>query len=361
MFRFAVICLLLAVSARAAGGEVEVAAKVAQAKKVLEPRLVTFKGDHSAGDFFAILAKQTGNVVGDRRAQNNPTALTLDSDKTPFWPALDRFCQLAGCSYTAYGAEAGVALIDGARRSPHVSYHGITRTALKRITIAGDLETGSTSCVLHLDVAWEPRFQPFYLGVGPVTAQFVPRGVAKELKVQAPDRGTLPVAGRSASEVEIQLPAPPRQSPAIATLEGTFKFIGPSKMLTFHFPTLKTDAALEQEEVSVRLAKVKEGLDRWLVEVQIDNPEGTPGFESFQTWLDNNRISLVKGDGKSARTLKPEPNETVFLETNRKALIQYAFPAPAQGKLSEWSLVYRTPGRIVELVVPYKFENVPLP
>jgi hypothetical protein len=345
-----------------AGGDRKTAAKIAQAQKELEPRPLTLSSQTiTAAQFLAQLERQTGNVVVDRRSSKQDQPITLEFDKMPFWQALDRFAVRAGCGYTAYANDGGVALVDVARRSTHVSYHGIVRTALKRVNVAQDFDTDTATCTVHLDVAWEPRFQPFYLGVGPATATYVPRGVAKELKVMAPGRGQLPVAGRSAVEVELHLPAPPRQSPAIASLEGSLKFIGPSKMLTFRFADIKANAALEQDEASVRLTKVKEGLDRVLIDVQIDNPEGTPVFESYQTWLDNNRISLVKGDGAKQYTWSPEPNETVLLETNRRAVLQYAFAVTkGKGKLADWTLVYRTPGRIVELAVPYRFKDVPL-
>ena len=173
----------------------------------------------------------------------------------------------------------------------------------------------------------------------------------------------MPVAGRSAAEIELLLPAPPRQSPSIASLEGSFKFLGPSKMLTFRFDKIKADAALQQEEVSVGLNKVNEGLDRWLLTVQIDNPEGTPAFESFQTWLDNNRVMLVKATGSKPQTWTPEPNETVHFANPRKAVVEYAFTLPKKEnrKLADWTLEVRTPGRIVELIVPYRFKDVPLP
>jgi hypothetical protein len=359
----AAFSLLALLTISLAGGDSNSAAKIAQAQKELEPRLLTLPPQPiTAAQFLAQLEKQTGNAVVDRRTGKHDQPLALEFDKVPFWQALDQFAARAGCGYTAYGNDGGVALVDTARRYQFVSYHGITRTAIKRRAVAQDSDTDAATCTIHLDVAWEPRFQPFYLGVGPATVNYVPRGVAKELKAQAPGRGQLSVAGRSAVEVELHLPAPPRQSPAIASLEGSIKFIGPSKMLTFRFADIKTNAVLEQQEVSVRLTKVKEGLDRLLIDVQIDNPEGTPVFETYQTWLDNNRISLVKGDGGKRHMWSPEPNETVLVETNRRAVVQYAFAVTkSKGKLADWTLVYRTPGRIVEMTVPYRFKDVPLP
>jgi len=335
-------------------------ARIAQAKKELEPRLLTLPaGQHPTADFLAALEKQTGNVVVDRRAMKSMASAPLDFNKIPFWQALDRFCAVAGCGYSAFGSEGGVALIDGGKRSPQVNYHGIARTSVKRIAVAQDFDTGLATCIIHLDVAWEPRFQPFYLGVGAVQATYAASD-GKAQRLQAPSRGQLPVAGQSASEIELQLAAPPRQAPALASLEGTLTFLGPSKMLTFRFPALKANAALEQEEVSVRVVNVKEGLDRWLIDVQIDNPEGTPSFDTYQSWLANNRIELVRGEGAKRQVWLPEPNESIA-ESARRANITYSFAAtPAKGKAADWTMVYRTPGRIVELAVPYRFKNVPL-
>jgi hypothetical protein len=360
MRRIVVLGMMALSGAGILGGADDFAAKIAQAKKELAPSFLTLKGEATVGDFLATAAKQTGNTVEDRRQTKSKQTLNLDFDKVPFWPALDRFCQLAGCAYTAYGDSGGIALIDGTRRSPHVSYHGITRTTLTRVAVMRDLASAVHTCALHLDVAWEPRFQPYYLGVGSVSAMYAAGASGKVQTVKAPARGQMPVAGRAASgEIVVHLPAPERSSPAIDLLEGTFTFLGASKMLTFRFREIKSDAALQQDEVSVRLTKVKEGIERWQIEVQIDNPEGTPVFESFQTWLDNNRILLVKTVAGKTRALTPEPFETVHLETNRKAVVEYAFKA--EGKLADWALVYYTPGRIVELTLPYSFKNVPLP
>jgi hypothetical protein len=337
--------------------------RIAQAKKRLEPRLLSLPlGKYTVAQFLSQLQTQTGNVVLDRRQTRNDAPVALELNKVAFWEALDRFSAVAGCGYTAYGSDGAVILTDAAGRSPQVSYHGITRTELKRIAVARDFESGTSTCTVQLDVAWEPRFQPFYFGAGPASATFAPGATAKELKVQAPSRGQVAVAGRSASALELHLPGPERSAPMLVSLAGRFTLLGPSKMLTFRFPKIKAQASQEQEEVAVRLTSVKEGLDRWLVEVQIDNPEGTPAFESFQTWLDNNRIWLVRGEPGKEKTWLPEPNEAVLHLEDRKAVVQYAFAAPqGRGKISDWTLVYRTPGRIVELVVPYRFEKVPLP
>jgi hypothetical protein len=332
------------------------------ALRELQPRRITLAaGVHAVADVLRELHKQTGNVVLDQRTQSAKDKVELALQQATFWDALDVLCRQAGCGFTPYG-ERGVALIDAARRQPYVSNEGIIRTTLKRRSCAVNDETGVATCSVVMDVMWEPRFEPFYLSVGAVKAIFAPDAKGNKRTSQAPARGNLSVAGRQAVEVEIQLDAPDRTSPAIGELKGSLTFLGPSKMLTFTLPELKPGAALKQEDVAVSVVKLREGPDRWIVQVRIDNPEGTPEFESFQTWLDNNRAHLVQGPPGKEIVWRPEPNEAVLLETPRQALVEYAFADPqGRGKPADWSLVVRTPGRIVELNVPFTFADVALP
>lgn len=337
-------------------------AKIQQALRELEPRRVTLPdGAHSVADVLRELAKQTGNVVIDQRKQPAKKKVDLALKQATFWEALDTLCKQAGCGFTPYG-EGGIALIDASPPRPYIHNQGIVRTAIKRRTCTVNDDTGGATCSIVMDVMWEPRFEPFYLSVGAVKATFAPDAKGKKLTSQSPPRGNVSVAGRQAVEIDIQLDAPDRSSPAVAELSGNVTFLGPSKMLTFTLPVLKTGAAQKQEEVAVSVVKLREGADRWIVQVQIDNPEGTPSFESFQTWLDNNRVQLVQGPPGKQIVWRPEPNEAVLLETPRQAVIEYAFGDPeGRGTASEWALVVRTPGRIVELTVPFAFKDVALP
>jgi hypothetical protein len=337
-------------------------AKIQQALRELEPRRVTLPdGAHSVADVLRELGKQTGNVVIDQRKQPAKDKIELALKQATFWDALDELRKQAGCGFTPY-SEGGIALVDASPPRRYVHNQGIVRTAIKRRMCTINDDTGVATCSIVMDVMWEPRFEPFYLSAGAVKATFAPDAKGKRLTSQTPPRGNMSVAGRRAVEIEVQLEAPDRSSPAIAELSGSLTFLGPSKMLTFTLPELKTGVTRKQEEVAVSVAKLREGADRWIVQVQIDNPEGTPSFESFQTWLDNNRVRLVQGPPGKQIVWRPEPNEAVLLETPRRAVIEYAFGDPeGRGQASDWALVVLTPGRIVELSVPFSFKDVALP
>jgi len=83
-----------------------------------------------------------------------------------------------------------------------------------------------------LDVAWEPRFEPFYLDVGPVEVVYAPHGQEKpEVEKNCQSRGQLPV-GPGAAEVRAASAAPLPAGAAIESLHGTLKAIGPSRCST---------------------------------------------------------------------------------------------------------------------------------
>jgi hypothetical protein len=340
----------------------DLSVKIQQARAHLTPRPLTLRADqYTVAEALEQLAKQTGNQVLDQRKEKANNRVQLSLDRATFWQVLEQLCRQAGCGFSAYG-EGGVVLVDAPLGRQSVSQQGIFRTAIKQTHLSRDEQTGLSTCAVVLDVAWEPRFQPFYLSIGAAQATFAPDAKGRALMSQTPARGQVSVAGRGALEVEIHLEAPHRSSPSIGKLAGSFVVLGPSKMLTVTLPELKAGATQMQEEIEVRVATVKESLERWIVEVEIHNPEGTPELESFQSWLHNNRVQLVQGPAQKQVVWRPEPSEAVLLETPRKALLQYAFADPAgKGKPAEWALVVHTPGRIVQITVPYTFKDVQLP
>lgn len=320
-------------------------------------------------DALAAIQEQTGMTVADMRVVKSPVALNLDFDKIPFWQGLEAIVRQADARLSVYQPDGNVALISGPYRTMPVSYDGVFRTLARRIAVLRDLETGADTCTIQLETAWEPWFKPFYLEVGPAVAGF--SNDRKVLKVNIPARGKDRLAGRSAIETELRLAAPPRSVQNIDFLKGSFKVIGPTKMLTFRFENLQPNAkgqrplVLKQEGIAVKLARIVQQPDRWSFDIIIENPPGGPVFESYQSWLDNNQIVLEKGQGKSKQVLRHSPEDEEALEnvTATRAGIRYHFSpgSGSLGKLDGWTLVYVTPGRIMETTVEYSFKGLMLP
>jgi hypothetical protein len=342
--------------------------------KNARPRQVAFKGGTiPLSEALNELRKQTGNMVADRRLAKSAPTITLARTPLSFWPALDEIAKQADARISPYQHEGAIAIVDGPYRALPVSYHGLFRTVVKRRTLTQDEDAATHTCLVQLETAWEPWFQPFYVGVGASTAGFSRDDTGKTLQVKIPGRGQLGVAGRSAVEIELRMPAPKRSAARIEQLAGTFQVVGPSKMLTFDFDSLKpikpTAKPLRQERegVSVSLTRITVQPERWSFDVVIQNPPGGPQFESYQSWLDNNRIYLEKA-GRDRQVFRPQAADEEQLEnvTATRAALRYHFTnrtrtqAPP-GKLENWRLIYRTPGRIVELTVPFAFKDLALP
>jgi len=342
-------------------------------KKVLAPRTVTLQKDNILlSEVLAQIKEQTGTVLADRRLTKNDPKLQLRIARLPFWQALEAVARSADARISPYQADGVIALVEGPYRPLPMVYSGPFRVAVKHLRLSHDLETDNHSCVTQLEVAWEPWFQPFYLETGPATVVYSADGDGKVFKAAVPTRGQLSVAGKNAVEVEVRLPAPKRSAARIDLLEGAFRVIGPSKMLTFTFPALKPIKSApirqEQEGVTVSLTRIAVKSDRWTFDVLIENPPGGPKFESYQSWLDNNQIYLQKGTGKNREVFLPNPaeEETLGNVTATQAAISYHFTPKSgsrsmPGKIGDWQLVYRTPGRIVEVPIPFAFKGLALP
>ena len=144
-------------------------------------------------------------------------------------------------------------------------------------------------------------------------------------------------------------------------------------MLDFTFDKLAAlpkgeSRMLTQHDVQVSIVKLAAGTERWSVTVKIDQqpPATDAPFESYQSWLDNNRIALVH-PGKDPFVWTPDLNDQLQESvTTKRAILQHHFHRPKDRVLppltaGTWSLRYRTPGMIVRVEAPFRLENLLLP
>src|SRR5258708_3330670 len=132
--------------------------------KELAPKLFTLQGkDLEMAKVLVALGKQTGNAVEDRRASKEGTKLKIDLKNVTFWQALDAIAKEADAKVSLYERDGKLALVDGPYLAMPVSYAGLFRVAVKRLDISHILEMDAHTCVITLEVAWEPRFQPLLM------------------------------------------------------------------------------------------------------------------------------------------------------------------------------------------------------
>ncbi|MFO0863405.1 MAG: hypothetical protein U0744_01865 [Gemmataceae bacterium] len=323
----------------------------------LKPRLFTPSlSEQKLTEVLSDLAKQTGSKLRDRRSKGDDPVITMPAQGRTFWQMAQHLSETLNCRLSIFDNE-GPALIDGvSRKQQPVSLDGIVRITLKRWNVQRDEENGIHVATATLDIAWEPRFEPFYLEVRPSRAS------SGKGTYEISGQGKESIANRHAAEVALRMPAPPRSVRQIDLLEGELRILGPSRMLEFEFADASVARSITQEGVTVAM---KPGVrNPWAFDIAIRNPPGGPEFESFQTWLDHNRIQLERMQGGKTETWRPDPNaeELVGMLTAEQASIRYVFEeAQGKGLPKQWSLRYRTPGRIVELPVRFRFADLELP
>jgi hypothetical protein len=332
------------------------------AAAALPPTKVTLKqADATLADAAAALAKVSGMTIAvepDVAKRRCPFAF----DGTPLWDALEK---------AALDADARLVVSDRGRTitfaprgaSQEVSAtSGPFRVALRGVTGRLVVEAGTTFHELQLEVHWEPRYPVYRIDTNPkiVAAKF--------------DRGSDLIAdptvardypAGSSITTKVRLAGLPRRASKIDVVAGEFRAVAAARLLAFKFDdvTAKAPATRREDRVSATLKPLSfdESTGTWDSELVLEYPTGGPVFESFeeQKWLRDNRARLVSPDGKPHN---PDSEEVVIgaAKDRLRVTATYRFKG-VNPRAKGWSLVYEAPSPLVEVVVPFKLENIPVP
>jgi hypothetical protein len=318
----------------------------------------------------ADLTRQTGIRVEDNRGEpDREVSLTLK--EATFWQALDHIAAAAQARVYLYPRDGRITLVKRSPTMPQTppSYDGAFRTMVKKVVASLDLETGSRTSTVSLEVAWEPHLLPLLLETRPQSMRLQDdRG--RSIPVPEDGNALAPVDGRISLTFDVVLPPLPRSALRIGRLEGQLTAIVPSKMLTFSFDTLAhLDKApgngpprvQSQEGVTCTISKITLAKDHWSVRIVLDYPPGGKTLESFQSWVVNNEMILVSAQGD-----RRAPSSSYVLENSspRQAILTYHFlnkDRRPPGKPEDWKLTYRTPASIIETPLRFSLTDVPLP
>jgi hypothetical protein len=371
---------LLGAPTRPALGDDKDKAKTAQPAqpKELEPRPFTLQGkDLELPKVLAELAKQTGNTVEDRRREKTDIRIKLDLKNVTFWQGLDTIAKEADLRVNPYERDGKLALADGPYLAMPTSYSGLFRVTIKRLDTSKMLDTDSHQLIVFLEVSWEPRFKPLLMETRP-DSLVVQDDKGRAVEVGEDGKGKGNVGNKMATEIRVPMPAPQRSALRLGVFKGKLAATGPTRMLTFTFDKLSkiekgVGARKETKDgVTVHLrelrAEQEEDEQIWAVGLMLEYPAGGPKLESFQSSLVSNEIYLEKEkDGIKQRF----PNNLAY-ETgggdmdDNKEVIRYRFGDDSSkklvlGKFSDWKIVYRIPGRMTEVPIPFEFKDVALP
>jgi hypothetical protein len=318
-------------------------------------------------EVLAALSKQSGNKLVDLRPQfgealrNEP--ITVQFNKTPFWPALDEVLDQSGLALHTIAGEPDIAL---ANRSDtqlpslgRVSYAGAFRIEATRLTGLRDLRNPSLdSLTLQLEVAWEPRLKPIAL--------FLPSD-----RIQAVDeRGQrLPLAGGEqeleantnqgacAATLPIDFVLPPRTVTRLARLSGSLRAMVPGRVEDFRFTGLAGAKRAQQRHAGVTVTLDSAHKNNTILEISIRVKFEKPGqaLESHRTWIFNNEAWLESPNGDKLAFAGMETTQ----QTESEVGVAYLFAPPDD--LSRCAFVYRTPSSIANITLPFELKDLKLP
>jgi hypothetical protein len=345
--------------------------------KELAPKTITLQGsDIPLSKALKELASQTGNPVADRRREKGETKqLKLDLKNATFWQALDAIAKAADTRVSLYERDGKIALVDGPHQAMPISYSGLFRVSVKEIHLHRYLDSDAHSCDIKLEVAWEPRFQPLFMENRP-DSLVVQDDKGRAIEIPEEGKGPVAIGRPMVQTINLRIPAPQRSAKQLGLLKGNLAVVGPTRMITFTFDKLakiekEAEAKKETKEgVTVYLRELRSeggsGDEVWTVGLLLEYPLGGPKFESFQSWLVNNKIYLEKEQAGIVQQFPPNLGYETDDQTDTKAIIRYRFGDEPDkkltlGKFSDWKLVYSTPGRIVEVPVSFEFKDLPLP
>lgn len=327
----------------------------------------------------AAFEQQSGNVLVDlRRRFGQPTndpELTIDFERTPFWPALDKLLDKAGMTIYPYTDRPGIGLVakldeKQAARFGRACYSGPFRFEAAEIVARRNLlERNARSLSLSVEVAWEPRLRPIILvqRLADVTAV---DGRGRPLAVADPQAQIEATASGTASLVKlgISFAPPPDDVREIASLKGKLLATLPGRMETFRFRDLSTAKNVKQriaaavvtlEQVRKSTHKVATGgraaLEMWEIRMNLRFDDAGDALESHRTWVFDNPACLETADG---RTISPDSYETTAQGDNE---VGVAFFFTTDRPIDRYTFIYRTPGSIVTRGYDYELKKIPMP
>jgi hypothetical protein len=333
-----------------------IAAAAQSLAPALPPTKVTFKqSDATLSDVAAALAKTSGIAI-DVDPQLAKKKCEVAFADTAFWDALEQAAKATDAKLVLLENGRKVQLAPRGQSKVVSAAAGPFRVAAKSVTGRALLDYGVTFHEVQLDVHWEPRYPVFRIDTNP------------KITKATDDKGnsllTDPAITRhhptgALTEMKVRLTGLPREARKIALLEGEFRATAAEKLLTFKFdnPATKTPVTKTEDRVTITLKPLAfdDTTKTWDVNLELEYPAGGPVFESFEEhkWLRDNRLQLVT----AGKPTDPESEDVVA--SGRKVTATYRFKMNPMAKGA--TLVYQAPGPLVELTVPFKLQNIPVP
>jgi len=345
---------ILAVLALVAWG-----ADLCSAAEPIPPTLVRLnRPTGTLGEVLKDVALQSGLSV-DATAFDPAAACAVTFEGIPLWNALESIAEKIQARIALGQNGRSVSLVKRNGPAAVSSVDGAFRIVVKQVQSKLDFESGKSVVEVTLDIHWELRLPVFRIDAQPtITAASADAGTPKANT----SRAKTPPRGRMYTTV-VRLEGIPRSATVIRELNGIVIVTATPRMLRFEFVDLSGSSPVTlaaQEGVTATLKPLQK-LDRlWEIPIELKYP-ALPEFESFESWVTENRLQLISPTGKTLEGGEPDVPE---LGRKVSAVYRVSGDAAKNGLLADrkgWSAVYFTPAPLVEFEVRFRLKDIPLP
>lgn len=324
----------------------------------IPPKTLTFKKSNpTLGDVLKEFPAQTGLAIN--AAGLDPKApCPVAFDRTPFWAALDQVAAKSGAKVVLGNHGRQVTLAKRTGPPQPASTDGAFRVAVRQVNPRIDFDSGKTFVELTLDVHWEPRFPVFRLDGQPtLTALTADAGTPTAAIAKAK---TAPTGNLFTTTVRVE--GVPRSATKLTRVAGSFTVTASPTMLPFVFENLAGPFPVAGKpppgtdgKVAAVLKRFDPAGELWEAEIEATYPPRGPEFESFESWVTENRARLVSPGNQPLASADHEHGAA-----GGRVSGVYRFKV-RPGDRKGWSLVYETPAQLVEFPVKFDLKGIPLP
>ncbi|HKB01034.1 MAG TPA: hypothetical protein VKD90_02390 [Gemmataceae bacterium] len=293
-----------------------------------------------------VIQEQTGIAV-DASALPADKPVSANYFQVDFWKALERFADETNSRIVTTGGK--IALRPGKSHSPsHV--RGPLRFTVRETSARGDLEAGTSTYDITLEVAWEPWLNTYRIDTSPKITE-AKDDTGKVLSVGP--AGPRTFTANHSAPLAVRPMGLTREAKKL-TLKGSITVTIADELLTFEFnATGKPGPAAAQKGVVVEATKFGPDGNDWVAEVQMRYPDTGVTWESHEFyWARHNVMRLIPPKGN------PIVADSVDFG---EGAVRYVFKNRAKQVGAGWKFDYRTPGPMREITVPFELKDIPLP
>jgi hypothetical protein len=163
---------------------------------------------------------------------------------------------------------------------------------------------------------------------------------------------------RASSEISFALPDVQEWQTPTVDIRGQFKLLVAGREETFRFENLSTalpeKRQIEKSGIKVKLEDVAYDDQLMLIKVGIEFSDAKQSLESHLGWIYQNAIELRNPQGQAFNFL------TIESGGRRPQGLALIYLFDRVDDLTDWELVYRSPGMLLEAQVPFELQGVPL-